>query len=216
MKLQILAAAAAVTLAAAPANAVITSVVLNAGPVTSSILTGLAIPANVQTLSGPTFFGFTERADILISGPDASRPLVDAAPSLLSPATRIPNNTTVSSHFFVFTPTENQGVSGTITFNQNIIGIQRGHGAMIHSASAQLRRGATTYALTAGQGLEAVDTLTFVNDKTLSFSLAATATNKDMFSVITAVPEPATWAMLLVGFGLVGFARRRQVRTVAA
>lgn len=30
------------------------------------------------------------------------------------------------------------------------------------------------------------------------------------------VPEPQTWAMLVLGFGLVGFARRRQQRTVAA
>ncbi len=31
-----------------------------------------------------------------------------------------------------------------------------------------------------------------------------------------AVPEPQTWAMLVLGFGLVGFARRRQLRTIAA
>lgn len=30
------------------------------------------------------------------------------------------------------------------------------------------------------------------------------------------VPEPGTWAMLLLGFGLVGFARRRQASAVAA
>ena len=30
------------------------------------------------------------------------------------------------------------------------------------------------------------------------------------------VPEPATWAMLVVGFGLVGFARRRRTAVVAA
>jgi hypothetical protein len=33
----------------------------------------------------------------------------------------------------------------------------------------------------------------------------------------TAVPEPATWALMLVGFGMVGFtARRRRIATVAA
>jgi hypothetical protein len=31
-----------------------------------------------------------------------------------------------------------------------------------------------------------------------------------------AVPEPATWAMMLVGFGVVGGAMRRRVRVVAA
>jgi hypothetical protein len=36
-------------------------------------------------------------------------------------------------------------------------------------------------------------------------------------SALTAtVPEPATWAMLVVGFGLVGFARRRRTAVVAA
>ena len=30
------------------------------------------------------------------------------------------------------------------------------------------------------------------------------------------VPEPATWAMLIAGFGLVGYASRRRNRTVAA
>jgi hypothetical protein len=32
---------------------------------------------------------------------------------------------------------------------------------------------------------------------------------------VAAVPEPATWMMLLVGFGLVGFAMRRQTRAVS-
>ncbi|MFZ4382319.1 MAG: PEPxxWA-CTERM sorting domain-containing protein, partial [Sandarakinorhabdus sp.] len=37
----------------------------------------------------------------------------------------------------------------------------------------------------------------------------------DMVS-LTAVPEPATWAMLIVGFGMVGFAARRRKAAVAA
>lgn len=34
--------------------------------------------------------------------------------------------------------------------------------------------------------------------------------------VVTAVPEPATWALMIAGFGLVGFAKRRRVSTVVA
>ena len=33
---------------------------------------------------------------------------------------------------------------------------------------------------------------------------------------ITAVPEPASWALLIVGFGMVGTATRRRARTVVA
>ncbi len=33
---------------------------------------------------------------------------------------------------------------------------------------------------------------------------------------LTAVPEPATWALLMVGFGMTGFAARRRSRTIAA
>lgn len=42
--------------------------------------------------------------------------------------------------------------------------------------------------------------------------------NHDDFIVkVTAVPEPASWAMLIVGFGIVGMtARRRTLRTVTA
>ena len=36
------------------------------------------------------------------------------------------------------------------------------------------------------------------------------------FSTSTTVPEAATWTMLVAGFGLVGAATRRRVRTVAA
>ena len=36
----------------------------------------------------------------------------------------------------------------------------------------------------------------------------------DNVVVTTGVPEPATWAMFLVGFGAVGFAMRRPLRKV--
>ena len=37
----------------------------------------------------------------------------------------------------------------------------------------------------------------------------------DTYAIGAAVPEPATWAMLIAGFGLVGFAARRSRKTVS-
>jgi hypothetical protein len=46
-------------------------------------------------------------------------------------------------------------------------------------------------------------TLTFSNNAELD-------TIGFLASAVTAVPEPSTWAMMLVGFGLIGFGRRRR------
>ena len=46
--------------------------------------------------------------------------------------------------------------------------------------------------------------------------LGSTGQGFALSGLTATVPEPATWALLVLGFGLVGFARRRQVRTVAA
>ena len=41
-------------------------------------------------------------------------------------------------------------------------------------------------------------------------------TGIDAVSVSAAVPEPATWAMMIVGFGLAGYAMRRRTRATVA
>ena len=38
----------------------------------------------------------------------------------------------------------------------------------------------------------------------------------DITDAAAAVPEPATWALLLTGFGMIGVAVRRRSRTIAA
>lgn len=63
-----------------------------------------------------------------------------------------------------------------------------------------------------------VFTYTFAaSDHVTSVSFGSTnrAFEIDNLSV-TAVPEPATWGLMLVGFGLVGFASRRRTTTVTA
>ena len=68
---------------------------------------------------------------------------------------------------------------------------------------------------------------TFVaGDNTLSFVVRnsaypqggsnPTGLRVELIGTAAVVPEPAMWAMMVVGFGLVGVATRRRVRTVAA
>lgn len=206
MKLRLATAAAALALAATPAAAVVTSITLSSGG-SSQII---AAPTDAQALSGNTIYAFTEQTSIL---PAAPRPVVLAATDFLTPGVRLPAGTRISSHFFVFAPGAAGTISGTITFNQNVIGLQRQSNVLGAQDSLQLRAPGTSYGTFAG--LESLDSVTFLNNKTISFSLSSTATNKDMFSVITAVPEPASWAMFITGFGLVGLGARRR-RTVAA
>ncbi|HWY61359.1 MAG TPA: TIGR03118 family protein [Rhizomicrobium sp.] len=44
---------------------------------------------------------------------------------------------------------------------------------------------------------------------TLFFTAGLDEENHGLFGALTSVPEPATWAMFLVGFGAIGFAMRR-------
>ncbi len=71
-----------------------------------------------------------------------------------------------------------------------------------------------------GSGAAFTGSYTFAagtNIRSVDFSSSSKAFEIDNVSVTAAVPEPATWGLMLVGFGLVGVtARRRAVATVAA
>ncbi len=54
------------------------------------------------------------------------------------------------------------------------------------------------------------------NIRTVDFSSSSKAFEIDNVSVTAPVPEPATWGLMLAGFGLVGFAARRRRTAVAA
>ncbi len=44
-----------------------------------------------------------------------------------------------------------------------------------------------------------------------SVTVGVNPSNQPSFADPTAVPEPGTWAMMLIGFGLVGYASRRRL-----
>ncbi len=57
---------------------------------------------------------------------------------------------------------------------------------------------------------------TFDGAKVSSVQFSSTQNAFELDTVAAAVPEPATWAMLLVGFGLIGMSARRRSMTVVA
>lgn len=61
-----------------------------------------------------------------------------------------------------------------------------------------------------------LNTLTFVVRNFASTNSNPTGLRVEVTGSAAVVPEPALWAMMVVGFGLVGAATRRRVRTVAA
>jgi hypothetical protein len=75
---------------------------------------------------------------------------------------------------------------------------------------------ATTLGTSVATGTdELVHTLTGVNGAFAFYNFEATAGNVLVASVSGAVPEPATWAMMLIGFAGLGFAFRQSRRKVS-
>ena len=72
-------------------------------------------------------------------------------------------------------------------------------------------------------GVDGLETLVFNKTSLLSFSYMSTTKNMQIDNVVVnastpvmpGVPEPATWAMLIAGFGLVGAAMRRRQAVTA-
>jgi hypothetical protein len=123
----------------------------------------------------------------------------------------------VASHYFFFDPRGTAAVKGTISFNRNIIAIIRTTSALTASDPV-LGIAGVGYQSVPGRGLEEGNSVTFaINGNTLSYDTRS-ANPGDSFRVLTgAVPEPATWAMMILGFGLVGASlRRRGIAHVSA
>ncbi len=95
----------------------------------------------------------------------------------------------------------NQGFDALVTFGDNtnqLFAIARGTNAFFGLSSDKLIK-----AIAFGPGGQRTQSVSFVLDN---------------LTIGNAVPEPATWAMMIVGFGLIGAAarRRQSVRTVTA
>jgi hypothetical protein len=115
--------------------------------------------------------------------------------------------TRYNSHFIFFDPAPNRTVLGRVTFDAPILAVL-GLTAQMNASDASFGLAGVTYLTPAARGLESNDSFT-VSGNTLMVDWVA-STPGDYIRVLTAaaVPEPATWMMMILGFGLIGASMR--------
>ncbi len=229
-------AAAAALLASVPANAVIVSGTLSSGTVVTNggSFQIVAAPTTIGTnlVNSANVLGVNERQKVTLG---AAQRLINAnlasgtviannAAAVNAVSTVISAGTVVNSHLIFLDPagSSTRGATGSVTFNGRILGFilhdTGRNGVNFTSTNAIFGAPGTTYAAM-HSGLDGAPdayAITGSGNKTLNFTFNATATSADFVRVITAVPEPRSWAMMLAGFGMVGFGMRRRRAAVAA
>ncbi len=121
---------------------------------------------------------------------------------------RLPRARVVNSHAVNFDPGKGRSVRGTIVFNGPVLGLIWTRARLL-ATNGILGAVGTTYLTPGNVGFEnKTDSATF-SGNTVSFNLTASSPG-DTFRVLTAVPEPDTWAMMLIGFGMISMALRRR------
>jgi hypothetical protein len=123
----------------------------------------------------------------------------------------------VASHGLVFDPPGGTGplpeISGFVTFDRPVIAVVTQNLQLV--LSDFLGKPATHFDSTPHRGLEESDYFSLSPDGlTLTYFFRARDPG-DNIRVLTAVPEPGTWAMLIAGFGLIGLAARRRRTAIA-
>jgi PEP-CTERM motif len=102
------------------------------------------------------------------------------------------------------------GATGTINFTNALVGT---FFVGIHYGGAGDRGGQATSFYRIDGGATGMNLLTFSRGGNAN---ASGLSNASLYANVAAVPEPATWAMMLFGFGMTGFSmrRRRGARTL--
>ncbi|MGL6043259.1 MAG: PEPxxWA-CTERM sorting domain-containing protein [Sandaracinobacteroides sp.] len=195
--------------------------------VVGGTVTGGTTPGGFFVIAPPAQVGSdNQQSDNVFAWDEQQNVLLGSALVIDLGGTSIAAGTWISSHGIVFDSIAQQTFTGSITFDSAILGIVLRTDNL--PGSDFLGTGGTIYNTVTGRGSEplAHDTTSFAGN-VLSFNWRS-GTPGDNIRVLTAgtpavpgvsvVPEPATWAMMILGFGLVGFAARRSgaaARTVA-
>lgn len=199
--IKVFAIAAAAALMATPALAAVVSGNLTGG---TAFMNGgtfqiIAPPAVVgqDNFNNNNVRAFNERQGVTL----LSALAVNSGPAIV--AGRV-----VNSHAVNFDPAKGRSVRGTIVFNGPVLGLIWTR-ARLMATNGLLGAPGTPYRTPGNVGFETkTDSATF-SGNTVSFNLTASSPG-DTFRVLTAVPGPDTWAMMLIGFGMISMALHRR------
>jgi hypothetical protein len=217
--------AATAMVGSAPASAVIVSGTVTSGNILgvggTFVKTNAALTPNVgvNLINGANIYGLDERQGGFLVR--ATRFWTTGSLSPTAAVTNIGIGTRVNSHLiFLDAPTDIVPNSidpitgaGTVTFSGRILGYRWGQATMA-ATNSTLGARSVTYGIL--RPLETLNDRLSFSGRTLTYSFASPASTADFVRVITDVPEPSTWAMLISGFAMVGLALRGRRRTAAS
>jgi hypothetical protein len=162
--------------------------------------------SQLNGLNQLNLYGFDEALDVTL----ASGLTVNLG-GALGNNTVLAAGTRVASHSIFFDPRGNGSMTASVTFNTRILGILRTTASQL--ATDTLFAPGLSFAPPAItlRGLENSDgVLAWApGSQTVSINWAASNPGDTLRILTVAVPEPATWAMMITGFGLVGGALRK-------
>lgn len=126
----------------------------------------------------------------------------------------IPAGTRIASVGIQFDPLREHVMDAEVTFSRKILGVVWSRKNLV--ASDYLLP-TTIFLSPVHRGLELSDIAgTTISSNGLSFIWTSARPGDNIRVILSAIPEPTTWAMLIGGFGMVGFAARRQRNVMAA
>jgi hypothetical protein len=194
---------------ASPAAAVVTITGAITGGTTPGTFVHLdPAPAAVggDNLNSVDLFAFVERLNVTLPAMLVT--------DLGGPITA---GTKVSSFGVAFDPKKPElFVEGFVTFPRPILGVLTST-LRLKNTDALLGAPGTTYNSPGARGLDNFDIPgTFFVGNTLFLDWKALSPGDNVRVLTAAIPEPTTWAMLVAGFGLIGFASRRRRIAVSA
>lgn len=194
-----LAATATLAFGAASADAAVLSGNVTGGSAGGSFVELFPAPGftiGQDNLQSDNLFAFDEKQGVTLTSAIGS----------------IASGTAVNSHYVAFDPRQGRTIRGNVTFSGRVLGVITTL-PTLQATDALFGLPGVNYLSPTARGLESNDSISFSGNQV--FLNWRASSPGDHVRVLTAVPEPSTWAMMLAGFMAVGGMIRSRRRSPA-